>query len=203
MEPAFSLSIADTIAPNVRGIMNAFPGKSGLMRLCRSAGLALLGLCVTMFSYAGKPKACVSAEEAAALLNQDVCITAHVYDVVRAADGTQFLDVCSPETPDERCQLTIVSLRQDRDTVGDLTKYRNTNVRLRGTVQSMRGRSGILLSHDRQFAMGPPRFRPNPRLAHGFSGEDDRPPIADPNLRTHGGGRGFMNTKEQRSTNGK
>lgn len=173
------------------------------MRLRRWIGFGLLAFCGTSTAHGGKPKACVTAEEAAGMVNKDVCITAHVYDVVRAADGTRFLDVCSPETPDERCRFTVVSLRQDRDTVGDLMKYRNANIRLRGTVQAMRGRSGILLSHDRQFALGPPRFRPNPRLAHGFTGEEDRPPIADPNLRAHGGVRGFMDAKEQRSTAGK
>ncbi len=51
-------------------------------------------------------------------LNQDVCIRAHVYEVIELADGTRFLDVCSPETSDAACHFTIVSLREDRKEVG-------------------------------------------------------------------------------------
>jgi hypothetical protein len=34
---------------------------------------------------------------------------------------------------------------------------------------------------------------------HGFSGEQERPPISDPNLRSQGGRRAFMNLKNQES----
>jgi hypothetical protein len=61
----------------------------------------------------------------------------------------------------------------------------------------MHGRSGMVLSHARQFYGGAPKFRPNPKLLHGFSGEQARPPIADPNLRPHGGHRAFMNSRDQ------
>jgi hypothetical protein len=99
--------------------------------------------------------------------------------------------------PDTQCKFTIVSLWRDRNSVGELTKYRDTNVRIRGTVERMSGRSGMFLSHVRQFSGGPPKFSPNPMLAHGFSAEQSRPPVSDPNLRSQGGKRAFMNTRVQ------
>jgi hypothetical protein len=153
--------------------------------------------------FAGAPKQCVSADQAAKMFNKDVCISAHIYDVVLLADGTRFLDVCSPETPDDGCRFTIVSLRQDRDTVGELNEYRNMDVKVRGIVQPMHGRAGIVLSHARQFHGGPPRFRPNPQLARGFNADDSRPPLSDPNLSSQGGRRAFMNTRDQEPLQGK
>jgi hypothetical protein len=131
------------------------------------------------------------------MLNKDVCISAHIYDVVQLPDGTRFLDVCTPETPDEKCRFTVVSLWEDHDAVGELKKYRDLDVQIRGIVQPMHGRSGLVLSHARQFNGGPPKFKPNPRLAHGFNGEASRPPISDPNLRPQGGARAFMNSRDQ------
>src|ERR1035437_667033 len=66
-----------------------------------------------------------------------------------------------------------------------------------GTVQPMHGRSGMMLSNARQFYGGPPKFKPTPRLARGFNAEDTRPPVSDPNLRSQGGRRAFMNTRDQ------
>ena len=148
-------------------------------------------------AYAARPKACVTAEEASKMLNKDVCITAHVYEVVELSDGTRFLDICTPETPDEQCRFTIVSFWDDRDEVGELRKYRDMNVQVRGIVRPMHGRAGMVLSHARQFYGGPPKFKPNPRLARGFAGDQEHPPIADPNLRSQGRGRGFMNTRDR------
>ena len=71
-----------------------------------------------------RPKPCVTADEATKMINKDVCITAHVYEVVELPDGTRFLDICTPETPDERCRFTIVSFWEDHDLVGELRKYR-------------------------------------------------------------------------------
>lgn len=144
-----------------------------------------------------RPKPCVAPEQAAKFLNKDICIAAHVYDVVQLSSGTRFLDVCAPDVPDSACLFTIVSLWQDRDTVGELMRYRDADIRIRGIVTPMHGRAGILLSHARQFSGGPPKFRPNPRLARGFDAEQDRPPIADPNLRRQGHGRAFMNRRDQ------
>jgi hypothetical protein len=139
----------------------------------------------------------VTADEATALLDKDVCVAAHVYDVVELPDGTRFLDVCAPDTTDEKCKFTIVSLWEDREEVGELRKYRNMNVQIRGIVRPMHGRAGMVLSHARQFYGGPPKFRPNPLLARGFSADESRPPISDPNLRSQGGRRAFMNTRDK------
>jgi hypothetical protein len=165
--------------------------------------LFLLALVSPLVCFASAPKQCVSADQAAQLLNKDVCISTHIYDVVQLSDGTRFLDVCSPQTPDDNCRFTIVSLWQDRDTVGELNEYRNMDVKVRGIVQPMHGRAGIVLSHARQFHGGPPRFRPNPMLARGFNADDSHPPINDPNLRSQGGHRAFMNTKNQERLQGK
>lgn len=152
------------------------------------AGASLLG---------AKPRPCVTPDQATQLLNKDICISAHVYDVVKLSNGTRFLDVCAPDVPDDDCHFTVMSLQQDRDTVGELDSYRDSDIQLRGVVTPMHGRAGMLLSHMRQFSGGPPKFRPNPRLARGFSAEQDRPPVADPNLRGQGRGRAFMNRREQ------
>lgn len=147
--------------------------------------------------FASHPKPCVTADEASQRLNKDICISAHVYDVVQLPDGTRFLDVCTPDTPDERCRFTIVSLWADREEVGELRKYRDMDVQVRGIVRPMHGRAGMVVSHARQFYGGPPKFKPNPKLAHGFTGEQDRPPIGDPNLRSQGGRRAFMNSRDR------
>jgi hypothetical protein len=147
-----------------------------------------------LVAFAAHPKACISTDDAAKLVNKDVCIQAHVYEVVQLPDGTRFLDVCAPNIPDDQCRFTIVSLREDREQVGELEKFRDADVHLRGMVQSMHGRSGMVLSHMRQFSGGPPKFRPNPKLLRGFSGDQSKPPISDPNLRPHGGHRAFMNS---------
>jgi hypothetical protein len=148
-------------------------------------------------AFAGGVKNCVTAEEASKNLNKDVCITAHIYEVVELPNGTRFLDVCPPQTPDDSCHFTIMSLPEDRNEVGVLLKYRDTDVRVRGTVQTMHGRYGMLLSHARQFYGGPPKFRPNPKLLRGFDAELDRRPVNDPNLRSQGGRRAFMDSRDQ------
>ncbi len=157
--------------------------------------LTLAGLVAS--AHAAGPKSCVTAEEASKMLNKDVCISAHVYEVVELADGTRFLDICTPDTPDERCRFTLVSFFEDRDEVGELRNYRDLDVHVRGIVRSMHGRAGMVVSHARQFYGGPPRFKANPRLARGFTGQQERPPIADPNLRSQGPGRGFMNNRDR------
>lgn len=129
--------------------------------------------------------------------DQDVCVEAHVYEVVQVADGTRFLDVCPTETPDDQCRFIVLSLPADRGTVGDLTRYRDQTIRLRGTLRPMRGRLGIVISHVRQFSGGPEKFRPNPRLVKGFNGQTSSEPVHDPNLRGGGRRRSFMDTREQ------
>jgi hypothetical protein len=165
--------------------------------LRRMGWIVLFAAVWPALAFAGSQKPCVSADEATQLVNKDVCVTAHIYDVVELPDGTRFLDVCPPETPDQKCRFTILSLREDREEVGELSKYRDMNVQIRGIVQPMHGRAGMLLSHARQFYGGPPKFKPNPLLARGFNAEESRPPINDPNLRSQGGRRAFMNTRDR------
>ncbi len=161
----------------------------------------MLVLCLVMLSpvmaFAGHPKPCVSAEQASNLLNKDICVAVHIYDEAELADGTTFLDTCSPDTPDAQCRFTIMSLRENRVDVGELGKYRDMDVHIRGIVRPMHGRTGMELSNARQFHGGPPKFRPNPKLLRGFSGDQDRPPVRDPNLRPQGGHRAFMNSRDQ------
>jgi hypothetical protein len=171
--------------------------------LRRLGWVVLLAALSPGLAFAGKPKPCVTAEEATRLVNKDVCVTAHIYDVVELPDGTRFLDVCMPQTPDEQCRFTIVSLREDREDVGELRKYRDMDVQVRGIVRPMHGRAGMVVSHARQFYGGPPKFKPNPRLARGFTAEESQPPIHDPNLRSQGGGRAFMNSRDKETVTGK
>jgi hypothetical protein len=159
--------------------------------------IALLAALSPALVLAGKPKPCVTADEATKLVNKDVCITAHIYDVVELPDGTRFLDVCAPQTPDEQCRFTLVSLWEDREDVGELRKYRDMDVQVRGIVRPMHGRAGMEVSHSRQFYGGPPKFKPNPKLARGFTADESRPPVHDPNLRSQGGRRAFMNTRDR------
>ena len=167
------------------------------MRLSLSGFVVVATLLSPVPCLAGKPAVCVRAEQAAQMLNQDVCISAHIYDVVRLPDGTRFLDVCPPEVPDAQCRFTVVSFWGDSSSVGSLQKYRNLDVQIRGIVQRMNGRSGMILSHARQFNGGRPKFRPNPLLAGGFDAEESRPPGYDRNLNAEGRHRSFMNVRSQ------
>jgi hypothetical protein len=167
------------------------------MALRRVGWLAFLAAALPALAFAGSQKPCVTADEATKLVNKDVCVSAHIYDVIELPDGTRFLDVCTPDTPDEKCHFTIVSLWEDREEVGELRKYRDMNVQVRGIVRPMHGRAGMVLSHARQFYGGPPKFKHNPKLARGFNGEQSRPPLYDPNLRSQGGRRAFMNTRDK------
>ena len=169
------------------------------MRFSLCAFLAGLPLVFTLPAVAGSPKPCVSADAASKMAKKDVCVSAHIYDVVQLPDGTRYLDVCSPQTPDDACLFTIVSLWEDHDEVGELRRYRDMDVQVRGIVQPMHGRAGMVLSHARQFNGGPPKFKPNPKLARGFNADQGRPAVNDPNLRSQGGGRAFMNTRSQES----
>jgi hypothetical protein len=167
------------------------------MRLCLPRRLVLFALAGPLTASAVAPKPCVSADQASKQLNKDICISAHIYDVVQLPDGTRFLDVCTPQTLDDACHFTIISPWEDHADVGELRKYRDMDVQVRGIVQPMHGRAGMVLSHARQFYGGPPKFRPNPRLVRGFSADQSRPPINDPNLRSQGSGRTFMNTRDR------
>ncbi len=110
---------------------------------------AVLMICAPALAFAAKPKPCVAVDAATQILNKDICISAHIYDVVQLPDGTRFLDVCSPQTPDNQCRFTVVSLPEDRTEVGELTKYRDANVQIRGIVRPMHGRAGMVLKATR------------------------------------------------------
>jgi hypothetical protein len=150
-----------------------------------------------VLAFASSAKPCITAEEASKLVKKDVCVNAHIYDVVQLPNGARFLDVRTPDTPDENCRFTTVSMYEDRGEVGELTKYKNANVHIRGIVQPMHGRAGMVLSHQRQFNGGPPKFKPNPKLVRGFNSEQGHPAINDPNLRSQGSHRAFMTTRDQ------
>jgi hypothetical protein len=126
------------------------------MHLRRLPWPALLLLAAPLAASAGTQKPCVTAEQAAKMLNKDVCISAHVYDVVELPDGTRFLDVCTPQTTDDACRFTIISPWEDHDDVGELRKYRDMDVQVRGIVQPMHGRSGMVLSHAGSRLLGRP-----------------------------------------------
>jgi hypothetical protein len=146
-----------------------------------------------------EPKPCLAPSEAVQQSNRDVCVAAHVYEVVQLSDGTRFLDLCPAEVSDADCRFIIVSEPADREAVGDLRKFRGQNVQIRGIVRSMHGRMGILLSHARQFSGGPEKFRPNRKLLSGFNGQSDRMPVHDPNLLPAGPHRSFMNSSDKES----
>ena len=142
-------------------------------------------------------RTCLPIADAVRQANKDVCVSAHVYSVVELPDGTRFLDVCPSALPDDECRFTLVSLGVDREEVGDLRKYRDQDVNVRGVVRATRGRMGIQISHIRQFNGGPEKFRPNPKLLRDFNGQSDRTPVRDPNLAGSGRHRSFMNTTDR------
>jgi hypothetical protein len=130
-------------------------------------------------------RACVSPEEALAHAEKDVCVAAHVYDVVETSGGVRFLDMCSPDVPDTACRFTVMSLPEDQKEVGALEGYRGRDVRVRGVVHVARGQATILLSHARQFQDGAEKFRPNPALLGGFDAGSAKTAFRDPAMTAH------------------
>ena len=139
----------------------------------------LLAVCC---SKALATRTCVSPDEAIEHPEKDICVSAHVYDVVQSSDGTRYLDVCKPEMADAACRFTIVSLAMDRKEVGDLEALRAQEIHIRGVVHVMHGQSTIVLSHARQFKDGAEKFRPNPALLAGFSADRSGTAFRDPAL---------------------
>lgn len=129
-------------------------------------------------------RTCYTPEEALAHQNKDVCVTAHVYEVVELRDGTRFLDVCSPEISDAQCRFSIISPEADRQDAGDLKQYKGQDIRIRGTVRPFGGRAEIVLSEARQFHGGSEKFRPNPALIRAFGADNGKPAINDPAMRS-------------------
>jgi len=138
---------------------------------------------VTAMPALATPKGCISPESTRDYLNKDVCVNAHVYDIIELSDGTRFLDLCTPETPDDKCRFSIISLNADRKDVGDLTRYREQDIHIRGVVRPFNFRTQIILSREQQFHGGSEKFRANPALLKGFSAEDSHAAFSDPATR--------------------
>jgi len=130
----------------------------------------LLWIAFAPFALASN-KRCLVPNEALAHVNKNVCISAHVYRVVDAANGTHFLDVCSPQTSDVDCHFFIVSFSQDEKSVGDLQPLVHQTIHVRGTVHTVQGRAEIVLSNAQQLHGGKEKFHPNPELVKSFSAE--------------------------------
>lgn len=143
--------------------------------------LTRLLVCVAVFSASlvRAERPCLPADQALQHLNKDLCIVAHVYNVVELADGTRFLDVCSADITDEQCRFSIVSRAEDRKDVGDLSSLRDKDIHIRGTIRPFAGRSELVLSNARQLHGGPEKFRPNPALLSGFSADQEKPGYRD------------------------
>ncbi len=137
-------------------------------------------LVVTACFAATRP--CYTPEEAADHAGKDICVSAHIYDVVEGADGTRYLDVCPPDKDEASCRFTVMSIAADRKDVGELQGYREQDVHLRGTVHAVHGQSMMLLSHARQFRDGAEKFRPNPELLGGFNADREGTAFRDPTL---------------------
>ncbi len=144
--------------------------------------LFALGPLLVVTACFASSRPCYSPEEATEHAGKEICLSAHVYDVVESEDGTRYLDVCRPGTPDESCHFTIVSMTTDRKDVGTLDSLREQDVHLRGVVHAVHGQSMMLLSHARQFRDGPEKFRPNPELLSGFSAGSEGTAFRDPAL---------------------
>lgn len=117
-------------------------------------------------------KTCLVPNEALAHIHRNICITAHVYRVVDAANGTHFLDVCSPQTSDLDCHFFIVSFPGDEKSVGDLQGLVRHTIQIHGTVHTVQGRAEIILSDKKQLHGGKQKFHPNPELVKSFSAEN-------------------------------
>jgi len=142
-------------------------------------------------------RSCLTVAEAAATVDRDVCVEAHVCQVVESADGNRFLDACPESQSDDECRFAITSPYRDQGDVGDLRRFQGKDVHIRGVIRLMNGRMGIVLSHARQLDGGSEKFRPNPRLQKSFNGESGRLPVHDPNLNGSGRHRAFMNTSDR------
>lgn len=131
--------------------------------------LALTSMLLTPAFAANKT--CISPSEALHDIGKDICVTAHVYRVVDAAEGVHFLDVCSPETADSDCHFFILSQSQDAKSTAYLQTLTGQDIHIRGKVRDMQGRAAIILNDAAQLHGGKEKFHPNPRLANSFSAE--------------------------------
>jgi len=127
---------------------------------------------VALLPASAKKATCISPEKALDHVGKDVCVAAHVYRVVDAAEGIHFLDVCSPETSDADCHFFIVSFADDKKSVGNLQGLANQTIQIRGIVHTIQGRADIVLSTKDQLHGGKENFHPNPQLVKSFSAEN-------------------------------
>jgi hypothetical protein len=114
---------------------------------------------------------CIPAEQAIRHLGKTVCVKAHVYRVVDTAEGIHFLDVCSPDTPDDACRFFIVSFTSDGPSVGDLQSLLNHDITVSGKLHSIQGRADMVLSSREQLHGGKEKFTPNPALLKGYAAD--------------------------------
>ncbi len=147
--------------------------------------LFLLGPLLVVTACYASPRTCYTPEEASDHPEKDICLSAHVYDVVENADGTRYLDLCKPGQADGGCRMVVVSFAADRKEVGELDTLREQDVHLRGMVHILHGQSMMLLSHARQLHDGPEKFRPNPELLSGFSASSNAMAFKDPAMSSH------------------
>lgn len=122
-------------------------------------------------AHARSRKSCIPAEQAIRSIGKTECVTAHVYRIVDTAAGVHFLDVCSPDTPDDACHFFLVSYTRDAPSVGDLNRLLNRTITVQGKVRSMEGHADIVLSSRDQLHGGREKFRPNPELLKGYSAD--------------------------------
>jgi hypothetical protein len=141
---------------------------------------------------------CIVPSQTVNAINKDVCVSAHVYNVVKLRTGTRFLDVCSPQTPNAECRFTIISMAEDSRDVGPLDSLIGTDISIRGHVRNFSDHREIALTHIRQLHGGPEKFRPNPALLQRYSASEHSLAFRDPNARG-GGNRGA--TKPLPATN--
>ena len=139
----------------------------------RTPTLLSVPIVFLLFSSAALAKhACIPPDQALQHLHKDVCIEAHVYRVVDAGDGINFLDVCSPETSDADCHFFILSSSEDKKSVGNLESLVGQTIQIRGTVRPIQGRADMVFSSKEQLHGGKEKFHPNPQLVKSFSAEN-------------------------------
>ena len=149
---------------------------------------------IALPALAARP--CLLPDEAATRSDKEICLSAHVYQLTEASDGTRYLDICSPGTANGDCRMTILSLAVDRKEVGELDNVVGQDIHLRGVVHTLHGQSTMLLSHTRQFNDGPEKFRPNPALLAGFGAESSKTAIKDPATMSHRGSSAFKGSQQ-------
>ena len=149
------------------------------MQMRYSALFLLSALMPAAIAHARTP-ACSPADDARLHSSEDICLQAHVFDIVTVAGGTRFLDLCSPDTSDDACHVSVVSYAKDRKQVGDIEAVRGKDISIRGALQNYNGHYVLVLNDERQLRGGAAHFTPDPRLLRSTSaesGEDKSPEL--------------------------